>query len=484
MRILLISPNRQTIVHPVPPIGMLYIAAILRQKGHTVRVLDLMFVPDPLAAIAAAVADLDPQLIGLSIRNVDTLFSKTRFEIPDLARYVRHLRTLSTAPLILGGAGFSLFPEPLVVLLGADYGIAGEADEAFPLFLNRLASNGELADVPGLVFRQAGRLVARPPHCVADLDAIPFQAVDQIDYRQYGRRRGNMGVFTRKGCPLDCVYCPEAPLHGHTPRLRSASRVVDEIEFIVDRTGVRYFDFADTLFNAPRSHAMDVCQVLVDRKTRIRFEVELNPVGQDEESVRLLKAAGCMGVDLTADSGSDRMLVSLNKGYTADMVAHVARLYHKHGIPYTTGFILGGPGENRETLEETLSFARHRLPGASGSYFAVGIRVFPGTALAARCRRENAGQGAELDLNFYLSRDLDAACMNRLIQAYHEDWRLYLCDFFYEGPMASAMRLADLMNVRPLWKAGRFPRLYEYIRSGGRRKIRWDEQQRRLRGSD
>lgn len=485
MRVLMISPNRQTFVHPVPPIGMLYLAAVLRDKGHTVRALDLMFAPDPFAAITAAVAELDPQLVGLSIRNVDTLFSKTRFEIPDLERYARHLRTLTTVPLILGGAGYSLFPELLVERLEADYGIAGEADEAFPLFLDRLSSNGDLADVPGLVCHRAGRLVARPPHRVTDLDAIPFQAVDQIDYRQYGRRRGNMGVFTRKGCPQDCIYCPEAPLHGHTPRLRSAARVADEIEFIVDRTGVRYFDFADTLFNAPRSHAMDVCQTLVDRKIRIRFEVELNPVGQDEDSVRLLKAAGCMGVDLTADSGSDRMLDSLNKGYTAESVAEVARLYCKHGIPYTTGFILGGPGENRATLEETLAFARNRLPGVAGYYFAVGIRVFQGTALAARSRQDSGGKDAAgLDLSFYLSPELDAACMDRLIQAYHQDWRLYLCDLFYEEPLASSLRLADRMNVRPIWKAGRFPRLFEYVASGGRRNIRWDAHQRRLIDSE
>jgi len=482
MRVLLIAPNRQTFVHPVPPIGMLYLAAILRQKGHTVRALDLMFAPDPLVALTNAVADLDPQLMGLSIRNVDTLFSKTRFEIPDLQRYVRHLRTLSTAPVILGGAGFSLFPELLVEHLEAEYGMAGEADEALPLFLDRLTAHADVADVPGLVCRRAGRIVSQPPQRVADLDAIPFQAVDQIDYRQYGRRRGNMGVFTRKGCPLDCIYCPEAPLHGHTPRLRSASRVVDEIEFIVDQTGVRYFDFADTLFNAPRSHAMDVCQALVDRKTRIRFEVELNPVGQDEESVRLLKAAGCMGVDLTADSGSDRMLVSLNKGYTAAMVSDVARLYHKHGIPYTAGFILGGPGENRETMEETLTFARTRLPGVCGYYYAVGIRIFQGTALAAHCQQESGGRAAELDLRFYLSPGLDSACMERLIQAYHQDWRMYLCDFFYEEPLASSLRLADRFNVRPIWKAGRFPRLFEFACSGGRRRIRWDQEQRRLCG--
>lgn len=480
MRVLLISPNRQTFVHPVPPIGILYLTSIARKRGHEVRVVDLMFRRKPLFDVELAVREFEPEVIGISIRNIDTLFSKTLFEIPDIQRMMTTIRSLSTAPVVLGGAGFSIFPLELTEELKADYGIAGEADNAFPMLLEALRGDRELSGVPGLIYRQNHRLIANPVEMVDDLDQIPVQAIEDIDWRTYGRFRGNFGVFSRKGCPLDCIYCPEAPLHGHVPRLRSARLVVDEMASIVETTGLPWFDFADTLFNAPREHMMAVCQEILDRKLKVCFEVELNPVGQDEESVRLLKASGCIGVDLTADSGSTVMLRNLNKGYTRDMVLRTASLYAKHRIPYTVGFLLGGPGEDITTVEESLDLAR-RLPGGATSYFGVGIRVFRGTALESLYKGVCGKDGSDLlNMAFYFSESLDSTCMGRLIDAYQKDFRLYLCDLMYEGNQARALRMADFLNIRPLWKGGRTLRIIDFFLSAGRRSVSWDGAEHRF----
>ena len=478
MRILFIAPNQQTIVHPVPPLGVMYLTSICRSRGHTVQAVDMMFQKNPLDAIERAIRAFEPQLVGISIRNLDALISKSRCEMPSLKRCVERVRALTSVPLILGGPAFSIFPEETMAELEADYGIAGEADESLPLFLDRLSRNEDLADIPGLCDRRRQPLRANPLQLVQDLDRIPHQALDVIEHGKYRRYRGNMGVFTRRGCPLSCSYCPEPRVHGHAARLRSPKRVVDEIEYIIDQTGSRWFDLADSLFNLPREHALRVCQEIVDRKVRIKFEVELNPLGQDEESVKLLKAAGCIGVDLTADSGSERMLESLNKGFTSQMVMDVARLYQKHRIPYTVGFLLGGPGESLQTLNETLDFAG-RLPGVSSSYFAVGIRVYPGTALETVCGRENLSAPTSwLPPYFYVSGGFDPTCANRLIAAYRQNFRFYLTDLFYEGTLAKSIQMADLFNVRPLWGVGRLPRVMDWLVSGGFPRLRWDPQTR------
>jgi len=240
---------------------------------------------------------------------------------------------------------------------------------------------------------------------------------------------------------------------------------------------VPYFDFADTLFNVPREQALRVCQELVDRKVRIKFEVELNPIGQDEESVKLLKAAGCIGVDLTADSGSDTMLINLKKGFTKDMVRNVARLYKKYSIPYTVGFILGGAGENLKTIGETVKFAEE-LPSPSAAYFAVGIRVFKGTMLEKMFYKGEGDAGCRddlLKLNFFIDKGFDKICADRLLAAYEKNLRFYISDFFYQGDIYKTMRIADMLNIRPAWKCGWIPRAFEKIKNIGRTSIYWNE---------
>jgi len=479
MKVLFICPNRQRFVHPVPPIGVLYLASILREKGHEVRLVDLMFSRRIEKDVAEAVDTCRPDVVGISLRNVDSLISKTEFSMPLLELCVRTVRQGSRAPIVLGGAGYSLFPKEILSHTGLDLGIVGEGDHAFPMLVERLANAEPYRDVPGLCYRENGHFVSNPPQAVTDLDAIPFQAIDLIDAKKYDRNRGALGIFTRKACPLSCIYCPESFFHGQRVRLRSPQRVVDEIEYIIGRSGVHYFDFADTTFNVPRRHAVAVCEEIIRRGLDFRFEVELSPLEQDEESVKLLKAAGCVGVDLTADSGSDRMLATLKKGFTAEMVLETASLYRRHGLPYTVGFLLGGPGEDVETIEETVALAR-RLPRPNGVYFTVGIRLFEQTELyeLAKRRDPSLDDGTLLEPRFYVSESFDERCAEKLLEACRRHRNFYISDLFYKPSMKWFIKSATLLNVRPAWKFGRLPKLFQRFVEFGSDGLYWDDAKR------
>lgn len=479
MKVLLVSTNRETFVHRVAPIGLLHLAAALEQRGHLVRVVDLMFSKRPQQELSAAAQELEPGLVGLAIRNIDSLIGKDTYRVPELESYVDALRCATRVPIVAGGPGFSLFPRDLMRLLNLDYGIVGEADRSLPALVERLERRQPLEDLPGLVMSRGGAWIANPPDRVDDLDGIPFQAVRHIDARRYARARGNLAVFTRKACPLDCIYCPEARLHGHEVRLRSPEVVVDEIEHIVRTAGVIDFDFADTTFNVPRSHALAVCEAIVRRGLEIRFEVELSPIDQDEESVRLLKAAGCVGVDLTADSGSDRMLGVLRRGFSADAVDWTANLYDKHRIPYTVGFLLGAPGEDLVSVNESIELAR-RLPGMTSAYFTVGIRLLEGTELLRIALAEGTVQSREglFQPTFYVSPSFDERCARRLLDACRDNPRLYLSDSFFTPSMQAFLKLADWGNVRPIWKHGLTPKIFEKIVHLGDSGLRWNEARR------
>ncbi|MBF0105321.1 MAG: radical SAM protein [Deltaproteobacteria bacterium] len=479
MKILIVSPNRTAFVHRVAPIGPLYLVSVLEQRGHAVKLVDCMFLADPFKTVEAATLEFKPNLIGLAVRNIDTLLAKDVYLMPEFERYIDILRRSSPAPIVAGGPGFSLMPDEMMRAFELDYGIAGEADSALPELAACLENRKPCNAIPGLLYREGGGLKINPPQKVPDLDTIPFQAVSHIDTAAYARLRGNLAVFTRKACPFNCIYCPEAALHGNKVRLRSARRVVDELEYIVKTTGVVDFDFADTTFNVPRAHAVAVCEEIIRRNLKIRFEVELSPPDQDDETVRLLKAAGCIGVDLTAESGNDRMLDTLGRGFTADLTRKVGELYRRHKIPYTVGFLLGGPGENLQSVNDSICLAKS-LPAMTSAYFTVGIRVFKNTVLAQIAEKEGVIKSTEELLKpvFYLGRDFDATCASRLLSACNRSLRLYISDLFFAPMMLKFFGTADKRNIRPIWRYGTMPRIFEWVMRQGRPMLKWDEAKR------
>jgi radical SAM superfamily enzyme YgiQ (UPF0313 family) len=478
-RVMIVSLNQQRFVHPVPPIGALYLAGGLRERGHEVRFVDLMFASDAKGEIKKAFLSFRPDLIGIAIRNVDSLISRTEFSIPALQSCVEAIRQYSTAPSVLGGPGYSLFPTQILNSVGLDLGIAGEADQSFPDLVERIAEGRPYTDIPGLCYRREGGIVSNPPGQVASLDTIPFQAIDLIDAKKYDRYRGAMGVFTRKACPFSCIYCPEAALHRNQVRLRSPKKVADEIEYIIRQTGVNYFDFADTTFNVPQSHSLAVCDSIRRRGLDFQFEVELNPIGQNDNFVRVLKETGCKGVDLTVESGSNRMLHTLKKGFTTEDAIQAAKLYRKHRIPYTAGFLLGGPGEDRDSIRETIEFAR-RLPEPNAVYFTVGLRVFSQTELFEYMKRLDPSLKEESLLypRFYVSESFDESCAELLLDACRKHRAFYISDIFYKPVMRWVVQGSNFMNVRPAWKMGGVPKIFQQIVQLGANGLQWDEASR------
>jgi radical SAM superfamily enzyme YgiQ (UPF0313 family) len=453
MRVLLISFNRLAMPQRVAPVGALYLGASLRQRGHEVRLVDLMFSSSPERDLREAIRTFQPEVVGGSLRNVDTIVSKDRSFLGDYRDCLGVVRHETRAPLILGGAGFSNFPRETMQCLRPDFGMVGEADRSFPMFLDALGGGGKLEGIPGLVRWEGEELRFEPADRSQDLDEIPDQAIDLIDAHLYRRRRGYFGVLTRRSCTQRCVFCNESALHGPTVRLRSPGRVVAEIRALVAATGMRHFGFSDPLFNSPRQHMVEILEEIARQDLRIRLRVEVNPLGLDEESARLLKRAGCVGVDFAAESGSERMLGALGKGFGRQDVMRATALLVKHGIPYTMGFLLGGPGESLESLEETLQLARS-LPRPKIVYFSVGLVILDGAPLANAPGAKLATKQPEdlIQVRYYLDPGFDERCAQRLLSACRAEPRFFLSESLFSSGLKPMWALADLLNFRSNWK--------------------------------
>lgn len=481
MRILLVSPNRSSFPYRVTPLGLLYLASALRRHGHEVRIADLMFSKEPLDDLSRDVSSFGPHLVGISLRNVDSVASKESSSLPFYARCVDTIRRSTRAPLVLGGPGLTAFTATFMDQLRPDYALAGDAIRSFPMLLRKLEEGEDPSQVPGLAWFDRGLLVQNPPDYIRDPGELPFQAIELINYRQYMRNRAMFGIVTQRGCPHHCIFCDERRICGPGLRFRSVKLVADEIEHIQRRTGMKYFAFADPAFNCNRAHMVGVLREIVRRGLSIRFQCELNPLNQDDEVVSLLAQAGCIGIDFTCDTGSETMSRNLAKGFGPKTALRVAELYARHEIPYTAGFLLGGPGENRETVAETIAFAES-LPGPRVVYFSVGLTVLPHSSLAEASREETVPKapGDAMGGRFFLSRDFDDECARMVQQACDRNPSFFVSDSFFQDTVRGLFSLFDWVNLRPAYKYKRLNECGARLLPNRMRSMVWDAPSRRF----
>lgn len=378
MRVLLISANTEQINLLPLPLGLNCIAVAARNAGHDVELLDLMFRDDFRSAVVNSCDAFHPDVIGISVRNIDDQSMRApKFMLDQVRDVVSLCRRLKDVPLILGGAGFSIFPEAALNYLGADMGIQGEGELVFPMLLDRIGKGSSLSGIPGLHIRgnglQAERIFTR------DLDELPLPDPRLSSPSVPGQQKIWLPVQTRRGCPMNCSYCSTGTIEGRHIRRRSPDRVIENIARHGE-AGFRRFYFVDSTFNLPLAYAKEICAKIIKSGLKISWRCILYPSRVDEEFVDLLARAGCIEVSLGFESGCDRILKIMNKRYLTNDIRNVSAILKRFGIGRMGFLLLGGPGETRESVEESLVFAESLQLEALK--ITSGIRIYPDTALA------------------------------------------------------------------------------------------------------
>jgi radical SAM superfamily enzyme YgiQ (UPF0313 family) len=406
LKVLLVSANTEELNMRALPWGLACVASACREAGHNVLLLDLLAKACADGVAAGAIASFAPDVIGISVRNVDDQRrEKPTFFLEKVKRVVEECRRSSAAPIVLGGAGYSIFPESALRYLGADMGIQGEGERAFPELLGRLERGEDLTDAPGLYLRAVGPRGRR--QFVRDLGTLPLPGDELLGPYSPADDELWIPLQARRGCAMNCSYCSTGTIEGRDLRLRPASQVVDWIERCAAR-GFRRFFFVDNAFNIPASLGREVCSEILRRGTDVTWRCILNPMSVDEDLVAEMAKAGCTQVSLGFESGCDHVLREMNKKFTAEQVRRAARLLHEHGIIRMGFLLLGGPGETVESAEKSLAFADSL--DLEAVRVTLGIRIYPGTQLARRAA-EDGIIGRDDDLlrpAFYVARGIDS----------------------------------------------------------------------------
>jgi radical SAM superfamily enzyme YgiQ (UPF0313 family) len=374
--LVLVNTNRMT--PPIGPIGLDYVACAARDAALDVRVADLCLAPDRAAALDDAFAGAEARLVGLSFRNVDDSFwpSGTSF-LPVLAETIEAVRERSSAPIVLGGVGLSIFAERILRETGVEFAVCGDGEKAIVALHAALEGSKDLSGVPGLIWRDGETIHANRPAWESDL-SLPTRR-DAIDNATYFRLGGQGGVETKRGCPRPCIYCADPLAKGTVVRPRDPREIANEIESLAAQ-GVDVLHTCDGEFNVPGAHAKAVCEELIRRGIgeRVRWYAYLAVVPFDDELAGTMRRAGCVGVNFTGDSACDSVLSVYRKAHRRDDLRKVVGLCRKHDLAVMVDLLLGGPGETPETLGDSIEFFKRLGPDCVGA--ALGMRLYPGTA--------------------------------------------------------------------------------------------------------
>ncbi len=405
MKVLLLAVSTPDLIMPTLPLGAVSVATAARAVGHDVRLLELPEGGDPAAAVAGAIADCAPDAIGLAVRNIDDqTMEGTRFLLDPLKIIACTCRAHSKAPLILGGAGYSMYPERLLEWLEADIGIKGDGEAALPAVLDHLGMGVDVSMLKGVYVR--GRSPVKAMCAVPDMRRLVQPDPDLWPCAEQERAGLWLPFQTRRGCALDCSYCSTASIEGTTLRSRDPKIVAGHIRRHYE-AGFRRFYCTDNTFNLPADYARDLCHALVRNGLPAVWSCIVYPYRVGEELVADMARAGCAEVALGFESGSPVMLKNMNKRFSLFDVRHAARLFKKQNIRLNGYLLLGGPGETRETVRESIEFADSLH--LDFLKITTGIRIYPDTALARTAVAEGV-LGADDDLlypRFYLAKGLN-----------------------------------------------------------------------------
>ena len=384
MRVLLVQAylGRRDDIGPIFPLGLSYIATALADHGHIVSLCDPNIAHDPGCAIAQAAAEAQPEVVGVSLRNIDTT------DRQDWFYYYEHLdktldwikRCASSAMLVIGGAGFSIFPTEIMHRNEClDFGVYQEGEESIVELLEHLHNPTE---VPGIYYRDGRTLRFTGFRTQVRFPDLPPPRRDFANLGYY-REPLSVGVQTKRGCVLRCAYCTYPTLNGCQLRMRPATDVVNEIESLSTDYGVTEVIFVDNVFDIPRSHAEDISHEMIRRKLPVTWSAWFHPQGLNQDFIDLVRQAGCYRMCLSPDAVSQRSLNALGKDLSeADVKRCVALARNNPHIDFRFSVFCRPPGQSIREILKTIWFIIETHVLIPNSKCLVSwIRVLPDTPI-------------------------------------------------------------------------------------------------------
>ncbi len=351
------SRSIKYVLNIIPPLGLAYLAAAVRQHDFQVNIIDFTIERFHEDIFKKIVHD-NPDIIGITAST--PTFESTKY----IARRIKEL--LPQKFFIIGGAHITAMPYDTMETGIFDVGVLGEGEKTLLDLLIHIQKKGlaGLEAIKGIAYKQDGRVVITPRReFIEDLDILPYPARDLLPALSRYRptpasyRRLPLGIIiTSRGCPHQCVFCDRA-VFGNVYRQRSAENVLGEIEELTHEYGAKEIRFFDDCFTLDKERTYKICAGLKRRNPGIPWTCLTTVTSVTEDLLKEMKSSGCWQILFGLESGDEKMLGLLKKGATLEQNINAIRWAKEAGLSVRADFIVGTPGETEESLKKTLNFA-------------------------------------------------------------------------------------------------------------------------------
>lgn len=379
-RVLLINPclpfprSRYAFQKLTPPLGLLHIAGQLLEAGHEVEIYDMALEDARPADIAAYIKENGTpwDLIGITVNMTPTSAEALR-----IARNIKD--ALPDAPLIMGGNHATMTYRELLRDGDADFICTGMGEGLMVALCAALfAKKGRVEDIAGLAYKVGEDIHLSPPTKRPDFDTLAFPAYHKVDLPRYDTN-GYIPMITSTGCPFNCAYCSTFKFHGRRVNYYTPHKVVAMIERLIDDYASTKFNFLDDAFTFNRKRIVAICELLIEKRLNIQWMCNTRIDMVDEALLQIMRDAGCEGVFFGVESVDQSVLDKANKRVDFAQVEEVMRWANQAGLKIRQSYIIGLPGETRESVEHISRFVTDTHP--SQVQFSM-LNIFPGTDYA------------------------------------------------------------------------------------------------------
>lgn len=419
--ILLISANKYCDPYPVYPIGVSYLLTYMSKQLPNYELLELDMNLQNFSELDKLVTNNDVSYIGISLRNIDdiNIYKKNSF-IAWYKEIVEKAKSVSKATIIVGGAGFSIFPEFLLDYLGADYGIKGEGENSLVELIQALDNKQDVTKIQGLTHRSGSGIIQnKRTEYLKELD-LDFN-LDTLDF--YWGKSGMLNIQTKRGCPKHCIYCSYPIIEGSTVRTLNIDSIIKTLKKLTSEQQINYVFFTDSIFNIDKHYNQELCQSIIDNGIKINWGAYFAPDATLKyEDLALYKKAGLTHIEFGTDSFSDTTLKNYIKSFRFKDILEKSQFSSDLSIFFSHFLILGGFGETNETLQET--FENSKQINNSVFFPYVGMRIYPGTKLYDVALQTGKIQPDDKLLKpvYYISDDVDLSNIKDLGKATGKKW--------------------------------------------------------------
>ena len=443
-KILLVSANCLKTPYPVYPLGISYIKTFLQKKLPLIEIRTFDFIENNYDEYVNVLLEFKPKYIGISLRNIDdvNIYNQYSF-IEHYECIVKKSKETVNSKIIIGGAGFSIFPELLFSKLSPDFGIYGEGEESLYSLIYALENNSDYSDINGLIFQNSEKIIFNKRIKSLKNPDLIFEN-DWVNY--YWKNSLMLNIQTKRGCPYKCIYCTYPLIEGNNVRTLNIEKIVETLADL-SKKKMDYVFFTDSVFNINPNFNIELAKRIISEKIDIKWGAYFNFCNIDENLLSLYKKAGLQHIEFGTESLCDTILESYKKPFRIKEILEISKICVKLDIDFANFLILGGYGETEDTINET--FENCKKIEKTVFFPFIGMRIYPGTELHKLALEENKIEITNdlLKPQYYVSDNVDISTLKERASKTGRRW------VFPDDDHSKIMNKMRLKNKKgPLWE--------------------------------